>query len=80
MLKVFFKLGLVLILLFPLYVIGQGVHDLKNSFIWFDKQVGKTNLGIFKGVAYKNPYRAINERNQFSNTSDFILGSLQYNG
>jgi len=59
---------------------GQKNRLSEQTYRFFDGMRGQTNLGIFKGIAYSNPYRVVNERSQFFNTADFILGSVQYDG
>jgi len=42
--------------------------------------IGQTNTGIYKGVAYDEPFRVINERHQFFKERNFVLGSVIYDG
>jgi len=67
------------ILIVPKFFYGQS-ESFGSSYFWFDAIIGQTNSGIFKGVAYTNEFRIINERNQFYNKADFETGSVTYDG
>jgi len=52
----------------------------KETYLWFDDQIGQTNSGVFKGVLYVNEYRVVNEKHQFFESLDFRFGSISYKG
>jgi hypothetical protein len=71
---------LLLICIVPKIFYGQVERVSVSPYVWFDRMIGQTNSGIFKGVTYFNEYRVLNERHQFFSTSDFVMGSVVYRG
>ncbi|UWX55206.1 hypothetical protein NYZ99_00805 [Maribacter litopenaei] len=65
------------IFLEPFVLLSQS-NQVDFSRRWFDDVIGQTNTGIFKGTAYSNEFRVINEQNQFYKESDFQTGSVTY--
>lgn len=63
----------------PSPILGQ-TADNSSIYIWFDDVIGRTNSGIFEGVAYTEEFRVINERHQFFKEPNFVPGSLVYDG
>ncbi|WP_422083316.1 hypothetical protein [Ulvibacterium sp.] len=64
----------------PSFNFSQTAADNPSTHIWFDDIIGRTNSGIFNGVAYTEVYRVINERHQFFKEPDFVPGSVVYDG
>lgn len=71
---------LISIFVVPKMLYGQVERVSVSPYVWFDRMIGQTNSGIFKGITYSNEYRVINERHQFFSTSDFVMGSVVYRG
>lgn len=68
----------VVILVFPITASCQNKITSEAAYDFFDAAVGQTNTGMFKGFAYSNTYRTINEKQQFFNLDGFVLGALRY--
>lgn len=64
----------------PCLIFGQISEKDPSIYAWFDDMIGQTNSGIFKGVAYSEEFRAINDEHQFFREPYFILGSVVYDG
>ncbi|WP_271764873.1 hypothetical protein [Aquimarina algiphila] len=47
---------------------------------WFDTFIGIENTGLYNGVLYTEKYNLIHKKHQFFNSSDFIPGSVSYEG
>ena len=60
--------------------IGQNATIKPEYFNWFDKQVHQYNTSLFNGVEYIELYRTINDKHKFFGSSDFVLGSMVYDG
>lgn len=73
-------LALVMIIITCNYVIGQHVQKEPEFYNWFDNQINRYNTSLFNGLEYIELYRTINERHKFFNSSEFITGSIIYDG
>ena len=45
---------------------------------WFDKIVGSGNSGLYNGILFINEFNVINDKHQFLESSDFLVGSITY--
>lgn len=78
-----FRLYCILIgymLLAPTVVYTQLTAENQQYYDWFDEETGKANSQIFRGTAYAEHYRTINEKHKFLNSSNFLKGSVVYEG
>jgi len=57
----------------------QGQDERTDKYAWFDNMIGQTNSGVFKGVVYDKEFRVINDKHQFFQDSDFIIGDVVIN-
>ncbi|WP_373518713.1 hypothetical protein [Pricia sp.] len=64
----------------PFFLYSQLNQENKKYYNWFDQQIGTQNLQIYKGTAYVEEYRTINEKHKFFKTSEFLPGSINYEG
>jgi len=71
-----FYLVLTLCVLFtPGFIFGQESED-KQTYVWFDSLIDRTNSGIFSGLEYIEQYRMLNERHKYFMSPNFINGSV----
>lgn len=64
----------------PSLAYGQAQLNQPDYYNWFDELVGIENTGLYKGIVYVEKYRTINEHTKFYHTSNFVLGSVIYDG
>lgn len=57
-----------------------GINDYKETYIAYDRLVGKENLEIYNGVEYIEKHRMINEKHKFYLSFDFQKGTVFYDG
>jgi len=54
--------------------------DTRAYYDWFDGQTGVRNKQIYNGAAYVEKYRTINEKYKFFTSSEFLNGSVVFDG
>ncbi len=78
------KTKIVFVLLFAITsfkpMMGQSAQKEPQFYNWFDNQVHRYNTGLFNGIEYIELYRTINELHKFFESSEFLIGSLVYDG
>nr|WP_299173566.1 hypothetical protein [uncultured Allomuricauda sp.] len=47
---------------------------------WFDKAMGIENTALYNGIGYVEKYKVINNYHKFYKTTDFLKGSIVYDG
>ncbi|TXN35548.1 hypothetical protein FVB32_13290 [Flagellimonas hymeniacidonis] len=47
---------------------------------WFDELIGIENTSLYNGIGAVEKYRVINEHHKFYKTTDFLSGSIVYDG
>lgn len=62
------------------FVTSQNVQKEPKFYNWFDNQINRYNTSLFNGIEYVELYRTINERHKFFESSDFLTGSIVYDG
>ncbi|EAR03015.1 hypothetical protein FB2170_06990 [Maribacter sp. HTCC2170] len=60
-------------------LIGQNLEE-SGDLVRFDKTIGPMNSGAFTGYAYTEEFRVLGDRHKFFLSSDFLLGTVNYNG
>ncbi len=60
------------------FTFSQSKTSLKNDYLWFDKQIGIENTGLFNGLRYEEKYRMENNNHKFYKTSEFMDGDIIY--
>ncbi|TLP79804.1 hypothetical protein [Maribacter sp. ACAM166] len=73
-------LALVMTIITYHYVNSQNVQKKPEFYNWFDNQINKYNTSLFNGLEYIELYRTINERHKFFKSSEFLTGSINYDG
>lgn len=71
---------MILMVIGPIMCYTQVTGDTKENYEWFDDYIGKANAQVFRGTAYVEKYRTINERHKFLKSSNFLPGSVVYAG
>ena len=72
--------ALVVTIIIANYSIGQNVQKEPKYYNWFDDQVNRYNTSLFNGIEYVELYRTINDRHKFFESSEFLTGSIVYDG
>ncbi len=57
---------------------SQNTISLKDNYLWFDKQVGIENTGLFNGLRYDEEFRMENDNHKFYKTLEFLNGDIIY--
>jgi hypothetical protein len=52
----------------------------QDYYNWFDAIVGTESTGLYNGVEYIELYRTSKDNHQFLDTSNFVAGSISYDG
>lgn len=52
----------------------------ENYYGWFDQQVQKEHLPLYNGIGYVEKYKVINTYHKFFKSTDFLQGSMFYDG
>lgn len=60
------------------FLFGQSNASLKKDYLWFDKQIGIENTGLFNGLRYEEKYRMTNGTHKFYKSTEFIEGDIVY--
>jgi len=61
----------------PIFLFGQENEE-KQTYVWFDSMIDKTNSGVFNGLEYIERYRMLNEKHKFFISPNFTNGSVVY--
>lgn len=61
----------------PVFLFGQENEE-KQTYVWFDSMIDKTNSGVFNGFEYIERYRMLNEKHKFFISPNFTNGSVVY--
>ncbi len=64
----------------PIFTWGQQSNQIESQYAWFDGLMGVTNSGVYEGEAYYNDFKVRNGRHQFFESTQFQIGSVEYNG
>lgn len=54
--------------------------DEEEYYEWFDKAMGIENTALYNGIGYIEKYKVINNYHKFYKTTDFLEGSIVYDG
>ena len=69
-----------LALLFIVSAIQNLSAQQAETLIWFDREMGIENTGLYQGEIYLEQHRTINDKTKFFNGYGFKTGSAVYNG
>lgn len=50
----------------------------KSTYVWFDKQIGLENTGLFNGIEFTETYNLLDKDHRFFETEAFNSGSIRY--
>lgn len=76
-------ISLVCLSFFLYTVSAQTISDANGGdeyYAWFDRQIQKEHLPLYNGIGYVERYKVINEYHKFYKSTDFLEGSLFYDG
>jgi hypothetical protein len=69
-----------LFVFFTTNLFGQTSSENEKYYIWFDQIVGIENTSLFNGLRYQEEFRTLNNNHKFFSTSEFIKGTIVYDG
>ena len=67
-------------LFFASLLFGQEKTQEEAYYAWFDALIGIENTALYNGLGIIEKYRVINQHHKFFKTTDFLPGSISYDG